>query len=335
MPVKGVAMGEVFVGVVEGMSPYTLTVGIIDDGQRVTANSFAVGRAHLHSYYIPQSDGSYRYEMPSDLFEFARFLNQTISPDSLARYLFEVPEMFPHPADEIGAIPYPVIPADSVILKIVILLAANGIIVAPFRIDSEAKVVVVLPILRGSDLERFRMRSPRFLPRGVCRAYGELLNLTCERPEYVAIVGALIAKNPGAFHYWSSIGRVQSSHDVVHDFRTDASGPRIVFSGMETYITDYTTATKRIAVDEIPLEYAVAEKKHQHLGGNDAIKAALIQVCREWRIDLRCGSMRADANEVNTEHPVYPLPIADFGVIAALEHAETARIWPNDRRTSS
>jgi hypothetical protein len=57
-------MGDVFVGIVEGPSPSTITVGIVQDGTRITGAPFAVEPAHLHAYYVPQADGRHRYEMP-------------------------------------------------------------------------------------------------------------------------------------------------------------------------------------------------------------------------------------------------------------------------------
>jgi hypothetical protein len=321
-------MGDVFVGIVEGPSPHTITVGIVQDGTRITGAAFAVEPAHLHEYYVPQADGRHRYEMPPDLFQFGQFLNKTIPPGPRTRYLFEVPQAIRHPPDAYDAVPHPILPADSVILKVLVLLGVSDQVTAPFQADPQVQTAVLFPILRDTDLAHLRDRSPRYLPRGICRAYGELLGLTCERPEHVAIVGALIAKNPGAFHYWSSIGRVQSSGDVLADLRHGGSGPTSVLSGAETYVTDYTAATVRDAIEEVPLEYAVTEKRYQHLGPNDAIKAALIHVCRQWRIDLRCSSQRADANDPDTEHPVYPLPLSDSLLIGALQHAEREGIWP-------
>jgi hypothetical protein len=142
----------------------------------------------------------------------------------------------------------------------------------------------------------------------------------------VAIAGALIAKHPGAYHYWSSIGRVQSSMDIVSDLRHGMRGDTRVTSATEHYITDYTDATIRDAIEDIPLEYAVTEKRYANLG-RDAIKAALIQVCAQWRIALRCRSKRPDADDAD-EHPVYPLPLADEIMISSLEHAVREGIWP-------
>jgi hypothetical protein len=323
-------MGDVFVGIVQGTPPYTVAVGVVQgDPARVTGQRFAIAPAHLHEYYVPQPGGRHRYDMPEDLFALGRFLNETIAPDSRVRYLVEVPEVVLHPADKHDAVPHPLLPADSVILKVLVLLACNDIVVAPLRTDPDVQRVIVFPILRGGELEHVRERSPRFVLPGICRAYGELLGLTCERSEYVAIAGALIAKNPGAYHYWSSIGQVQSSKDIVNDLRNGMREPTRVLSASEDYITDYTDATIRDGIEDIPLEYAVTEQRYAHLGP-DAIKAAVIQVCVQWRIDLRCRCARPDADDT-AEHPVHPLPLADRMMISALEHAVRDEIWPDPR----
>src|SRR4051794_35871026 len=127
-------MGQVFVGVVAGQPPDTVTVGIIqDDGRRVTGNSFTVAPARLDEYYVQQPQGRHRYDMPADLVELGTFLNETISPDSRVRYLFEVPDTVPHPLNDPGAIPHPVLRTDAVVLKVLVMLGVNDIIAAPFR----------------------------------------------------------------------------------------------------------------------------------------------------------------------------------------------------------
>jgi hypothetical protein len=320
-------MGDVFVGIVESTAPFTVTVGVAQsDPARVTAQRFAIAPSHLHEYYVPEPGGRHRYDMPDDLFALGRFLNETIAPDSRVRYLLEVPEAVPHPADKHDAVPHPVLSANSVILKVLVMLGVNDVVVAPMQTDPEVQTVVVFPILRGGELEHLRERSPRYLLPGICKAYGELLGLACNRSEYVAIAGALIAKHSGAYHYWSSIGRVQSSQDIVTDFRNEMHQPTRVVSASEHYTTDYTDATIRDGIEDIPLEYAVTEKRYAHLGP-DAIKAALIQVCKQWRIGLRCRSRRPDADD-DSEDPVHPLPVDDQLMIASLEHAARERIWP-------
>ena len=202
-----------FVGIVEEPESGTVTVGMAneDDGS-VTGWSFEVERAHLNDYYVAQPDGGTSYQLSPDVARLGGFLQQRISDRSRARFLVEVPDTIPHPANDPKGIPHPVVPADSVILKVLVFLGVHGYVAAPFQFNPDRDIAVIFPILPGSDLAHLRSISPKYLPHGICKAYGQLLSLDGERPEHIAIVGALIAKNAGAYHYWSSIGLVQTSY---------------------------------------------------------------------------------------------------------------------------
>jgi hypothetical protein len=327
-------MGEVFVGIVESGSSESLAVGLVDEeGGRIGGSSFAIEKAPLNDYYVPQPDGRRAYRMPADLADLGRFLHDAIPEGSRVTFLFEVPEAIPHPAGDPGAIPHPVLTADSVLLKVLVFLGVQGVVAAPLKTDPDVSTAVLFPTLGDGDMAHPAPAVPRYLPRGICKAYGELLSLDCERHEHVAIVGALIAKNPGAYHFWSSIGRVQSSQDVLEDLRHDEPNETSVWSAREGYITDFTAATVYEAIDDLPLEYALTEKRYAHLGPGDSIKAALIHVCRQWRISLRCSSSRDDADDRDRQFPVYPLGVFESVVIGALRHAEQQKIWPDPALT--
>jgi hypothetical protein len=319
-------MANVFVGIVEGPEPGTVTVGIADeqDGS-VKGWSAAIEKTRLGDYYAPLPDGRMSFQLSPDIDQLGRFLQKDIGQGSEARFLVEVPAALPHPVDDAGGIPHPILTTDSVILKVLIFLNASGYIAAPFRVDEERELAAVFPIPPES-LAHLRSITPRYLRQGISKAYGELLSLACELPEHVAIVGALIAKNAGAFHYWSSIGRVQSSQDVVHDLRS-GRGTEVI-SAKEDYILEFTGGTRRDAIEDVPLEYALAAKRYEHLGPNDSIKAALIHVCKTWGITLRCISWRDDADAPNEPGHVYPLGTFESIVLGALQHAEEAGIWP-------
>lgn len=280
-------MSEAFVGIVEGPQPDTLTVGIVDEASGATAASFALEARHLNDYYIPEPTGRRGLYLSPDLVAIDSFLSERLRERSV-RFLIEVPEAIPHPHGEAGGIPHPVLPTDSIILKVLVYLGVRGYIAAPFRIDAAMTTAVMLPILPGTHPSHLRPIAPRYLPRGISKAYGQLLSLPCDRSEHVAIVAAIVAKNPGAYHDWSSIGRVQSSQDVVYYLRSGMTEPNSVISAMEDYIIEATEATVRSAIEDVPLQYAVGEKQWEHLGPNDAIKAALILVCKQWHIVLRC-----------------------------------------------
>ena len=325
-------MANTFVGIVEAPEPGSVTIGIANEQEgsfRARGWWLKVENAELNDYYVIQPDGRTNFQMPEDLGPLAQYLSNELGASPEASFLIEVPAALPYPSDDPKGVPHPVLATDSVALKVLVLLGVLGYVAAPFQVNSERGLVVVFPILPDSELAHLRAISPRYLPQGTCRAYGELLSLACEQPEHVAIVGALIAKNAGAFHYWSSIGRVQSSQDVVHDLRAGA-GTRVL-SALEDYILEFTDATRRDAIEDLPLEYALAAKRYEHLGPNDAIKAALIHVCKEWRIVLRCRSERADADDPEAILPVYPLTgMFESMILGALQQAEREGIWPGE-----
>jgi hypothetical protein len=321
-------VAKTFVGIVKAPESGTITVGIANeqDGS-VTGWSLPVENTELSDYYAVQPDGRPSFEMPPDLGSLAQYLRNELGESPDVSFLIEVPEALPHPPNDPYGIPHPILATDSVVLKVLVLLGVLGYVATPFQVNSERGLAVVFPILPDSELAHLRTISPRYLRHGTCKAYAELLSLSCEQPEHIAIVGALIAKNTGAFHYWSSIGRVQSSHDVVQDLRA-GRGTR-VHSAREEYILEFTGATRRDEIEDLPLEYAVASKRYEHLGPNDAIKAALIHVCKEWGIVLRCRSRRPDAEDPEAIGGVYPLPgMFESIILHALQQAERERIWP-------
>jgi hypothetical protein len=315
-------MAHVYVGIVEGPPPGTVGVGLVeaDDGGRFGAGTFELEPAQLGDYYAAKPDGGMEFRMPPDLGGLGRFLQERIPDRKAARFLIEVPEALPHPADAHDALPHPVLPIDSVILKVLAYLGVAGYVAAPFQIGGDGTVVVVFPILSSGEHAHLRSLSPKYLRQGVSRAFGELLSLEDGRPEHAAVVAALIAKNPGAYHLWSSIGRVQSSQDVVMDLRHREERSTLVMSAAEDYALEFTRHTRYDAIDDVPLEYALIEQRYAHLGTNDAIKAALIGVCMQWRILLRCSSKRDDAEEPGREHPVYPLGVFETMIIGALNN---------------
>jgi hypothetical protein len=321
-------LAKTFVGIVEGPDPGSVSIGIADEaGGSVSGWSLTIENAELNDYYVIQPDGRARFEMPPDLGPLAEYLRSELGEGPEVSFLIEVPRTLPNPSDDPRGIPHPVLATDSVILEVLVLLGVLGYVAAPFQVNPERGLVVVFPILPDGEHAHLRAISPWYLSQGTCKAYAELLSLACEQPEHVAIVGALIAKNAGAFHYWSSIGRVQSSQDVVQDLRL-GTGTRVI-SAEEEYILEFTNETRHDAIEDLPLEYALAAKRYEHLGRNDAIKAALIQVCKEWRIVLRCRSHRRDANDPEAIFPVYPLTgMFESIILGALQQAERERIRP-------
>jgi hypothetical protein len=321
-------VADVFVGVVEGVDDRTVAVGIINEkAGHVTACTFPIEPSRLSDYYGATADDKMNgYTLTADVAEFGRFVREHAPDRSLTHFLFEVPQAVVHPNSYDG-VPHPVLPTDSAMLKALVYLGVDRYIASPFRVDAAEENAVVLPILRGSQFEELMPRGPKYLLRGICKTFGELVMGVCERAEHAAVAGALVAKNPGAYHYWSSIGIVQSSHDVMLVIRYEQT-EHPVYCASEDYVLGVTAATPRDTIDEIPLEYAVAEARYAHLGEYDALKAALIHVCKKWHLNLRCKSKRTDAAAPEVEGPVYPLEMFDMVIANAFGSAEGEQLKP-------
>ena len=315
-------MPEVFMGIIEGPLPGTVTLGLIDEeNDRVSGSTFPVAKMHLNNYHPAPRDSDDTIQLPSDLFEIGKFLDENIPNDSKVHVLAEVPELLVDPAsaETWEGIPYAVLPIDSVMLRIVILLAELGYVAVKLTPSVETARTVLFPLLTQAEFAHYPAIVPKYLRNGICKAYGELLFGQCDRPEDAAIVGALIAKNPGAYHYWSSIGQVQSSQDVMFYLGRGQVEPTSVISAQESYTIEVSNVTVRDEIEDLPLEYVLAERRYAHLGPNDAIKAALIHVCKRWRIVLRCASWRDDADGPRASYLVQPLGESASIVTAALE----------------
>jgi len=326
-------MSEVFMGIIEGSAPGAITIGLIDEENgRVSTSTFSIEKMHLHDYYPPPRDSEGAFQPPWDLFKLGRFLHENVPEGSKVHALAEVPEVSPQATETGNSIPYALLPIDSAVLKVIVFLAELGYIAMEFIPDEEMARVILFPLLTQSDVGHFSPIVPKYLRNDICKAYGELLFDQCDQPAHVAIVGALIAKNPGPYHYWSSIGAVQSSQDVLEYLRRGQMEPTTVISANEKYTTEVTDATVRDEIEDLPLEYAIAERRYAHLGHNDAIKAALIHVCKRWRIVLRCSSNRDDADDPGGNYLVQPLGESDSIATVALEPVASPKydsdLWP-------
>jgi len=325
-------MAKVFMGIIEGSSPGAIAVGLIDEKNgRVTGSTFSVQKAHLHDYYPPPRDSENAVLLPSDLSDLGKFLRENIPNDSELHALAEAPVVVPQTGTGTD-IPYAILPIDSVVLKVAVCLAVLGYIALEFVPNEEMTRVVLFPLLTAPDKQHFSPIVPKYLHDGICKAYGELLFDQCSRPEDAAIVAALIAKNPGAYHYWSSTGEVQSSQDVVVYLRRGQVQPTSVITAEEKYTIEVTDTTVRDEIEDLPLEYALTERRYAHLGPNDAIKAALIHVCKRWHIVLRCSSNRGDADDPDGNYLVQPIGASGSIAAAALEPVAPPKydgdLWP-------
>ncbi|MCK5830751.1 MAG: hypothetical protein KAH20_10670 [Methylococcales bacterium] len=122
----------------------------------------------------------------------------------------------------------------------------------------------------------------------------------------VAGVGALLAKWTSANSYWSSFGRVQSSHDLMV-FMQSPQSRTYVGSASEFYGIRKRPGKTYPNIPQIPLEFALAMQHNKDLLEHDALKVALVRVCKLIGITLTCHSKRIGSEKAEYSQ-VWPPP---------------------------
>jgi hypothetical protein len=264
-----------------------------------------------------------------DLSPIRDFLRPHVLNPECVQVLMEAPTIYTYPSEEPFEVPCFTLEAKSILYRLLLFLSQSFALTFELRVDTADKSVLVLPVSRtheASLLDEWLPNELRFVREGVSRAYAELLLDHHPSPACASIVAALIAKCDGPYHYWASLGSVQSSSDVVLYLRSEQEMPTMVISNSDVYTLARTPQTKRDGINDIPLEYALTATKYEQLGQRDSIKTALVQVCKEWKIALSCSSFidSADRPVGNlldapySESLVYPLADANRWILESL-----------------
>lgn len=323
-------MYNTFIGIVKAPDEDSLSVGIIKTStKQIASATFKITKAHFNSYYTQSSDGKFILDFTSDLDEVSNFLYQNIEDPKSTKFLIEVPKIFPHPLDNQDSAPCPLLDKDSTILKLIALLSAEGYI--SWMFNEGPTNVLIEHIPNRPEYTEIRKNQPSFIAYDIPKTYLDFLVGDLQSTEQTAVIAALIAKNKGAYYYWTSFGMVQSAQDVVVYLKSGQKSPTSVISCSEMYTTSLKETTKYNNFDKLTLEYLIACKKYEKLGKNDALKSALVQVCKKWELNLSCTSWREDAEEGDVkianslldeiEAPiddiflVYPLPAPDIWIL--------------------
>jgi hypothetical protein len=173
--------------------------------------------------------------------------------------------------------------------------------------DREAIVVHHVPAGGEQGALFAGHHQPRMLGSGMLRACAGLLVGGDPTPAQSAAVAALLAGAPGAYYYWSTFAEPPSLGDLVF-YHRNGQRKLLVVGGTEQFNVQVRPGPQ--TDDDISLAYTLAEQAHRDLGANDARKAALVHVCREFGYELRCYSRRADARGVDPRR-VWPWPDED------------------------
>ena len=128
-----------------------------------------------------------------------------------------------------------------------------------------------------------------FLPAPLCHAASRFLfGEDGERAR--AITAAVVGNSRGFYLYLTSLGIVFSSKDIIEFLSTRLEGG-LLFSAGEMFSLDRSSATRGGDVRRIAIDYVVAQRRYAGLPERDQLKFAVLHVCRDWGINLRCKSL--------------------------------------------
>jgi hypothetical protein len=198
---------------------------------------------------------------------------------------------------------------DSVFVQFVVSLLRNGF--GTFVIDTyDADEATVR--LRETPPEQ---KPPTvkdeigFLANGKAKAYAMFLTEADNCASLtVALAGALIAANPYLHFYLKTAGQVFSSQDIALFLKDpEAFNPVVVTDSGVVYFLSATPQTSRSDLPDLHLDYQLACKKFAFLPAGEALKFALLSVCKGWGLRLHClSSSDPRADKLLDEEPLGP-----------------------------
>ena len=291
-------------------------VAILDDEkQSIAAQSFYIERGPLPED-AAQSVDAEATSYPEDLKQLADFILSKVADPIGVQVACEICSVLA--------------PQNAPLYKLLVLLNKLGCCTCSFaspenmRGPVPVRAISILPpairtgleqqllsMMEPEALEQVRKRQgrvlgpdPMFLGTGVGRAYADFLLGRPATLLQAAVAVALVATRPAVHSFLFSSGEVQSSHDVVsalrqyQNFNREASvGTTSVFCGVDVFTQRCTSETITEDLERIPLVHAVALQKYQHLGPRESLKIALLEVSKQWKVELYCYNDQTKLSE--------------------------------------
>jgi hypothetical protein len=301
-----------FVGMIHGVEPGSLTIAVLNpESETISSDSFRLEPIPL-ARYLQNQNGNLDFKWTEDLGPVHQFLSRHIPTDREIRVLVEAPTVLPF---EDGT-PAAVFPDTSSLFRVLCFICMDGygLQAAHYEVPEQQRLVAHFVSASPDDPSSAVLNQPRFLKNGTASAYCELLFGITPNPRQAAAVAALIAKNHGSYYYWTTTADAPSSGDIVQHLRIKQS-KMLVVCGLSTVSMQIRTVEEDI--EDVALEYAIAQQRWAHLGSNDATKAALIYVSRKFNFDIRCYSTRVDAKE-RDPRMVFPLSPEDHWIAESI-----------------
>jgi hypothetical protein len=242
----------------------------------------------------------------------ARFLDGVAPPQTPATVLVESERILPHPDYE--DTPAGVFTWTSAALGALISLSKLDVPVMFGCYEVPDREAIIVHHVAGIEDSHTWRERPKLLSRGLLRACAQLLLGSEPDERQAAAVAALLARAPGAYYYWSTFGEPPSLGDVVYH-RRGGQTRMLVATPTETF--SMYMGKGGASVDDIALAYTLSAQAHDLLGPNDACKAALLTICKEFDFSMRCTSTRRDAMRVDPRR-AWPWPEDDAWAIEVI-----------------
>jgi hypothetical protein len=208
-------------------------------------------------------------------------------------------------------------PKASAFSKVSILLSRSGFGAIGMRADDLRMMLYRIPEKAKSNP---LFRELWVLPVHSGRAWAEFTSGGAVNSEQAALGLAEIAGRRHLYYFLSSIGQVQSPSDILYVLKSIPPGQQCgVVSDDDSYILVKTETTSTHGLSDLSLEYATAAKAFAYLGENQAIKFALLEVCRLYGLELYCLTSRDGSKSGNR-------PITAQSFMEQLP--EEYRVWP-------
>jgi hypothetical protein len=276
----------------------------------VASQSFVIQPSPVSEYLVNTGDGLQFYQTP-ELDRVSEFIERHVPRGSSVHLLAEAESLFSF--KEEGDTPAAVFSADSILFKVLSFVCFQGLGVqfAYYEVPERRSIVAHYASAHPDNPSETVPNQPRFLYRGTSAAYCELLFDVPASSERASATAALIARNHGSYYYWSSFAEPPSSGDLVLYLR-NGQRKMLVGSAHEQFSIQVPRIREGLegVIDDVALEYALAQKQWASLGETNASKAALVHVSKQIGCQIRCYSNRADAGP-RDPRLVFPLPPGD------------------------
>jgi hypothetical protein len=270
---------ETFVGMVHDLpSDFTLTMAVLHPGNKTTDIASWNIQAESYNPFVFSDDGALQlsnaqHTYPNAFYGIADYMGSRCGAS--ARMLVEYPK---------GAIT-----VTSAFSQLMAFTIKRGFGCCVVDSDDEETIVRFRETPEGQKPAATN-DDTLFLANGKARAYAMILGDVerCTAAQH-AVAAALIAMNPHLHYYLKARGLVFSSQDIALFLKDpDKFNPLVIAESGPVYFLSKTALFGSYDPEDLHLEYALAAKRFNFLPSGEALKLAVLSVCKRMGLRLHC-----------------------------------------------